>query len=329
MQLSRSSNELVMNKNLDEDAINSENDRQQNILPPLTNAIIQRAKEGLAAARDPEARESVRESLANAEAFTQGNPHKQVNGELRRLLIRTIIHSLFSVKVEYPERIPKVSAILAPNHLSHFDPFLILSEIPVHPFYYILGDARTLYNKWWKRRFLSLNGGTIPLERLWKEELAVIDGARKDRTDLIDLANAIDRDVPDGKSLQTLRRLERINQGILSQGKGLLIFPEGKLGSAEGELMPLKKGVAIYALRAGVPIVPVAIIGSKDLYFRKSITIRFGEPLVFPQYQRIKLSQVKTVLDALQAALIDLLPTNYQEPKGIKLWRNFLNQALC
>ncbi|XWK86119.1 MAG: lysophospholipid acyltransferase family protein [Phormidium sp.] len=318
-----------MNTSLDESSTTSENDDRQNFLPPLTDAIIQRAQEGLAAARDPEAKESVRESLANAEAMTQGNSHKQVNGELRRLLIITIIHSLFRVKVEYRELIPKVPAILAPNHLSHFDPFLILSEIPANPFYYILGDARTLYNKWWKRGFLSGNGGVIPLDRLWKEELAVIEGAEKDREDLVDLAQAIAKDVPDGKSLQKLRRLDRISQGILSGGNGILIFPEGKLGTAEGELLPLKKGVAIYALRAGVPIVPVAIIGSKDLYFRKPITLRFGKPLVFPQSQRPKSSQVQAVLDALQAALIDLLPQNYQEPKGIKLWRNFLNHALC
>ncbi|MFB2892572.1 lysophospholipid acyltransferase family protein [Aerosakkonemataceae cyanobacterium BLCC-F50] len=318
-----------MNTNLDESSNSYENDDRQNFLPLLTDGIIQRAQEGLAAARDLEAKESVEESLANAEAFVQGNSHKQVNGELRRLLIRTIIHSLFRVKVENRELIPQVSAILAPNHLSHFDPFLILSEIGANPFYYILGDARTLYNKWWKRGFLSWNGGTIPLDRLWKEELAVIEGAKKDRKDLIDLAQAIAKDVPDGKSLQKLRRLDRISQGILSGGNGILIFPEGKLGTAEGELLPLKKGVAIYALRAGVPIVPVAIIGSKDLYFRKPITLRFGKPLVFPQSLRPKSSQVQAVLDALQAALIDLLPQNYQEPQGIKLWRNFLNRALC
>lgn len=326
-----------MNTSLDEHSTTSENEPQPNFLPPLTDTIIQRAKEGLAAARDPEAIECVQESLANAEAIclqqadrnAQGNSHKQVNGELRRLLIRTIIHSLFRVKVEYSERIPKFPAILAPNHLSHFDPFLILSEIPANPFYYILGDARTLYNKWWKRRFLSLNGGTIPLDRLWKEELAVIEGAQKNRKDLTDLAQAIAQDVPDGKSLQKLRKLDRISQGILSCGNGMLIFPEGKLGTEEAKLMPLKKGVAIYALRAGVPIVPVGIIGSKDLYFRKQITLRFGEPLGFPQSQHPKSLQVQVVLDTLQAALTDLLPPVYQESNGIKLWRNFLNHALC
>ncbi|MGA9381801.1 MAG: lysophospholipid acyltransferase family protein [Phormidium sp.] len=247
-----------MDTSLDESSISSKNDRQQIFLPPVTDAIIQRAEEGLAAARDREAIASVEESLTNAEAISQGNSHKQLNGELRRLLIRTIIHSLFRVKVEYPERIPQVPAILAPNHLSHFDPFLILASIPANPFYYILGDARTLYNKWWKRVFLSLNGGVIPLDRLWKEELAVIEGVRKDREDLVGLADAIAQDVPNGKSLQTLRRLDRIIQGILSRGNGMLIFPEGKLGTAEGELMPLKKGVAIYALRGGVPIVFIA-----------------------------------------------------------------------
>lgn len=306
-----------------------DNDNQNIVLPPLTPSIIQRAKEGLAAARDAEANAIACESLKNAEAIAQGHSEKKVSGELRRFLIQTIIRTLFRVKVENPELIPKVPVILAPNHLSHFDPFLILSEIPANPYYYILGDARTLYNKWWKRQFLRFNGGTIPLDRLWKEEIAVIEGAKTHRRDLADLANAIERDVPNGSSIEALRRLDRIIQGIFARGDGIVIFPEGGLGTAEGKLrLPLKRGVAIYALRAGVPIVPVGIIGTKDLYFRKQLTLRFGEPLIFVRSKRPKPQEVQAVLDTLQAALIDLLPEDYREPDGVKLWRHFLNHML-
>lgn len=300
------------------------------LLPPLTPETIQRAREGLAASRDIQALRSIQESLDNAEIIAQGHAEKKASGEQRRYLIRAIIRTLFRVKVEYPERIPQVPAILAPNHLSHFDPFLILSEVPARPYYYILGDARTLYNKGWKRQFLSFNGGTIPLDRIWKEEMAVIEGAKADRQELADLAAAIEREVPTGSSIEALRRLDRIIQAILTRGDGILMFPEGRLGETEGQLrLPLKRGVAIYALRAGVPIVPVGIMGTQDVYFQKELTLRFGEPLIFPQSSRPKPRDVQAVLDSLQVALMELLPKDDSEPKGLKLWRDFLNHLLC
>ena len=141
-----------------------------------------------------------------------------------------------------------------------------------------------------------------------------------------DLANAIARDVPNGSSIEALRRLDRIIQGIFASENGMIIFPEGGLGITEGELrLPLKRGTAIYALRAGVPIVPVGIIGTQDLYFGKELTLRFGEPLVFPQCKRPKPQEVQAVLDALQVALMDLLPKDYREPPDLKFGRYFLN----
>lgn len=299
------------------------------VLPPLTPETIQRAREGLAAARDANALDTVRESLNNAEAIAQGGSDRRASGQVRRVCMRALIHTLFQVKVEYPERMPTKAAMLAPNHLSHIDPLLILSEVPAHPYYYIFGDARTLYNKWWKRLVLRLSGGTIPLERIWKEEVAVIEGAKAGRNDLTKLAAAIEREVPDGNSIETLRRLDRIVQGIFARGDGTIIFPEGKLGTVEGQLhLPLKRGAVIYALRAGVPIVPVAIIGTQNLYFRKEIALRFGNPLIFPKSSRPKPREVQAALDALQEAMMELLPKDYQEPDEPKLFRYFLNHML-
>lgn len=306
-----------------------ERDKLNIALPPLTAATVQRAKEGLAAARDRFSQDIKQKALENCEKIAETGQKNGISGEVRRLVLRSFIHSLFRVKVEYPERIPKVPAMLAPNHLSHFDPLIILAEIPANPFYYVLGDTRSLYNKGWKRFLLNLSQDTIPLDRLWKEEIAVIEGAKTDRPDLAELADAIESDVPNGSAIEALRRLDRIIQGIFNSGNGTIIFPEGGLGITEGELrLPLKRGTAIYALRAGVPIVPVGIIGTQDLYFRKEVTLRFGEPLVFARSKRPKPQEVQAVLNALQAALIDLLPDNYREPKGIKFGRYFLNHLL-
>lgn len=310
----------------DQLTLDSQEPAQKIVLPPLTAETIQRAKEGLAAAHELSANNLVYQALMSSEAIAEDRSDQKISGEQRRIVLRALIHTLFRVKVEYPERIPTTPALLAPNHLNHIDPFLLLSELPARPYYHILGDARTLYNKWWKRQLLHLAKGVIPLERLWSEELAVIEGAKQGVDELADLAAAIEHDIPHGGSIETLRRLDRIVQAMFARGDGILIFPEGGLGKVEGQLRPLKRGAVIYALRAGVPIVPVGIIGTQNLYFKKELTIRFGQPLIFPQSNRPKPREVQAVLDHLQAALIALLPQDYREPDEMKLLRGFLNR---
>ncbi|BAZ28263.1 putative acyltransferase [Cylindrospermum sp. NIES-4074] len=291
----------------------------------LSDAAIKRVQEGVAAAGDRTIRHTIETALSGLSA----NNQPRVNSRLRRCVLRSLIHSLFRVRVEHLERIPQEPAILAVNHLHHIDPLLLLAELPTQPYYHILGDARTLYNKWWKRLILGFAGGVIPLERIWKEELAVIAAAKAGQQDLLELATAIEKTVPTGGDIQTLRRIDRIVLGILARGDGMILFPEGRLGNTEGKLhLPLKRGTVIYALRAGVPIVPIALIGTYDLYLRKNLTIRVGEPLRFTPASIPKRQEVDTALQQLQQAMLSLLPTEYQEPTGPKLLRHFLNHML-
>ncbi|MEB3281906.1 MAG: 1-acyl-sn-glycerol-3-phosphate acyltransferase [Lyngbya sp.] len=307
----------------------SQSNTQPLILPPLTPETVKRARQGLEAARLLNAERIVEKSLHQTEVLIQEKSSLKLRSWIRWLCIRTVIRSLFRVKIEYGDRLPNTPVIIAPNHLSHIDPFLILSEIPYQPYYYILGDARSLYNKFWKRVFLRFSGGTIPIERIWKEEVAVLEAAKAGEEDLIELAAAIEQDVPKGNSIQSLRRLERIVQGVFAQEQGIIIFPEGRLGFQEGELfLPLKRGTVIYALKTGIPILPVGIIGTKNLYLYKELTIRLGQPLIFPQMNRPKPKDIQMALDSLQAAIVDLLPENYQEPDELKLFSNFLNHML-
>ena len=299
---------------------------QQESLPPITDAILKRAREGLRAARDRAVRRSSQAALKQAEAVAKGDIEPIVSGGLRRAVLRLLIHTLFNVKVEFPKRIPHGPTILAANHLNHIDPFLLLAETPSQPYYYILGDTRSLYNRWWKRQILGPSGGVIPLDRRWKEEIAAIVAAKSGRRDLVELADAIEQDVPSGSDIQSLRQIGRIVQGILTRGDGVILFPEGRLGTTEGHLhQPLKRGTVLYALRTGTPITPVTLIGTQDLYLRKTLTVRLGEPLYFRQSNRPKKTELDQALENLQAALIALLPKNYQEPKGLKLLRYCLN----
>lgn len=77
------------------------------------------------------------------------------------------------------------------------------------------------------------------------------------------------------------RAAERIRKGALS----VLIFPEGTR-SVDGNLLPFKEGAMLMAIKAGVPLVPIAFIGShsilpKNRLLPKSgtIIIRVGKPI--------------------------------------------------
>lgn len=294
--------------------------------PALTPAILNRAKEGLAAAQNSAVKASIQAALTELEQIVAGKPERRIQGKFRRWVLRWAIHLLFRVRLDFPEKVPHFPALIAANHLNHIDPFLLLAEVPDFPYYYILGDSRTLYNKWWKRQILGRSGGVIPIDRRWREELTVIAAAQEGDGELQELAAAIELHVPEASNVKLLRQLARIIQGIFARGDGIFLFPEGRLGQGEGQLqLPLKRGTALYALQAGVPIVPVALVGTQHLYWRKELRIRWGTPLFFSQVKRPSREEIDAVLVALEEALSHLLLTDYQEPKEVKLFSNFLN----
>ncbi|TVQ08040.1 MAG: 1-acyl-sn-glycerol-3-phosphate acyltransferase [Leptolyngbya sp. DLM2.Bin27] len=291
----------------------------------LTPEAIDRVREGVATAQQPAVRDCITQGLTELSAIAQGTADQRVSGRFRRWVMRRLIKSFFRVRIEHPEHIPTEPNVLTANHLNHLDPFLLLAFCPPHPYYYILGDARTLYNKRWKRWLLGWAGGVIPLERWWKEEMAVMTAADEGRDELKPLAEEIRDRVPNGSSIHQMRQIDRAVKALLARGDGIMLFPEGRLGEQEGQMHPLKRGTVLYAMRSGVPIYPVAIIGTKMLYFRKRLTLRFGPPLHVPHQPRPKRAAIDAAVIQLEQAFADLLPTHYQEPKGLKLFSKWLN----
>ncbi|AAP04924.1 lysophospholipid acyltransferase family protein [Chlamydia caviae] len=75
---------------------------------------------------------------------------------------------------------------------------------------------------------------------------------------------------------------------LFKKKKKLIIYPEGER-SPTGDLLPGKVGVGLIAIKARVPVVPVYIGGTYDIFNRhqkfpkiwKTVTCVFGTPLTF------------------------------------------------
>ncbi len=83
---------------------------------------------------------------------------------------------------------------------------------------------------------------------------------------------------------QSLPAIDRAAEALRA-GNSFLIFPEGTR-SRTGELLPFKKGGFIMAIKAGAPVVPVAIKGARDAMHKGSlvirpvtVTVRIGQPV--------------------------------------------------
>jgi 1-acyl-sn-glycerol-3-phosphate acyltransferase len=135
---------------------------------------------------------------------------------------------------------------MASNHQAWYDPALLIVALPPLPMVYSMARRDTVFNRAWKRAIVRRAGVFA---------IAPHDG----ELDLTGLASVYH---------------------ALSRGGRVLIFPEGRYSRGR-RLRPLKKGVAHFALQAGVPIVPIAIEGADRLQPGALITISVGTP-VYP-----------------------------------------------
>jgi 1-acyl-sn-glycerol-3-phosphate acyltransferase len=69
--------------------------------------------------------------------------------------------------------------------------------------------------------------------------------------------------------------VEKVTEA-LKAGQSFLIYPEGTR-SADGRLQEFKKGAVVMAIRAGVPIVPMACSGAHRVMEKGSLVIHPGE----------------------------------------------------
>jgi 1-acyl-sn-glycerol-3-phosphate acyltransferase len=108
---------------------------------------------------------------------------------------------------------------------------------------------------------------------------------------------AIDRQDP-RKALKSMNEAaERIRSGA-----SVLIFPEGTR-SEDGQLQPYKKGGFRLALKAGCDLIPIGIIGSRNIVPKGSlkfqpgtVSMNVGEPVSTGDYSKRNIDQLMTRL---------------------------------
>ncbi|MAJ19712.1 MAG: hypothetical protein CMF97_01300 [Candidatus Marinimicrobia bacterium] len=87
-----------------------------------------------------------------------------------------------------------------------------------------------------------------------------------------------------------VKSMNNLMDDIKKIPRSVAIFPEGTRTS-DGELLPFKKGAAIFAINTDIPVIPVAISGtyswSKKKLFdisKSVISFEFGEPITTENY---------------------------------------------
>jgi 1-acyl-sn-glycerol-3-phosphate acyltransferase len=120
----------------------------------------------------------------------------------------------------------------------------------------------------------------------------------------------LDRDTADFSAFRTA-------VDALNKGKAIGIAPEGTR-SMNAQLLEGKPGTALLALRAGVPIIPVAIIGTEDsvskmLRFKKPlITAEYGQVIPAPKLDRNnREGQLQQLTDEIMCQIAVMMPEKY------------------
>jgi 1-acyl-sn-glycerol-3-phosphate acyltransferase len=141
------------------------------------------------------------------------------------------------------------SYVITPNHVSYMDTPALLANVPLN------------------FRFLAKKGlFQVPFIGSHLEKAGHI---------------AVPLDDPRA----ALKVLSTAGKAMKERGQSMLVFPEGGR-SESGQMQPFKDGAAYLAIKGGVPVVPIAIVGIRDVLPMHSVhlkpgrvTLRIGDPI--------------------------------------------------
>jgi len=176
---------------------------------------------------------------------------------LLHLLFRTLFSLFFRWQVSGADKIPVTGGvIIAANHISLWDPPVIGAAITRQ--IHFMAKEQLFANTVFA--WLISRLGAFPVRRGMADRTAI-------RTAL----------------------------SLLEDGKVLGLFPEGTR-SKTGKLGRPEPGLAMLAVKAGVPVVPTAIIGTNNVFREGNLLpkfkIIFGKPLIFTRDNKDGLADI-------------------------------------
>jgi 1-acyl-sn-glycerol-3-phosphate acyltransferase len=207
---------------------------------------------------------------------------------LKHLLLGPMMRLTCRPQVRGAEHLPaQGGAILASNHLAVVDSFFLSLVVHRRVTFLAKGEYFTSpgVRGWLKRQFFSA-AGQVPIDR---SSASAAQGA-----------------------LDTGVRL-------LGEGHLLGIYPEGTR-SPDGRLYKGKTGVSRLALQAGVPVIPVAMVGTdkvnpigSKMWRPHQVEIRFGAPLDFSRYEGLAGDRFveRSMVDEIMYSLMELSGQEY------------------
>jgi 1-acyl-sn-glycerol-3-phosphate acyltransferase len=191
--------------------------------------------------------------------------------EVVRVATETVALLAYRARGYGSERVPNGPVILAPNHASFMDHFFAGAFIRRRVQFMGKSQLFKGIGAW-----VFSHGGVFPVRRGYQDEEAFITAFR-----------------------------------ILARGGAIVMYCEGgrsRSGTIADEARP---GIGRLALEAGVPVVPVAILGSyqvrnwKRLQFPK-VTVQYGEPFKFEVVQRSTREQQQEAADYILERIREL-----------------------
>jgi 1-acyl-sn-glycerol-3-phosphate acyltransferase len=221
----------------------------------------------------------------------EGTPEVGQLYTVAKAILRPLFGFTFRIHTRGLDNIPDTGgAIIAPNHTSVIDSFVVPASLPRRITY--VGKAE--YMDSWKTKYLFPALGMIPIDR------AGGDASKR----ALDAA-----------------------AGVLERGELFGIYPEGTR-TRDGRLHKGHTGVARLALRTGCPIIPVGIKGTKEMQppgapVAKPFSVcelNFGKPLDVTRYEgraddRLVLRQIT---DELMYEIRELCGAEYEDTYATK-----------
>jgi 1-acyl-sn-glycerol-3-phosphate acyltransferase len=169
--------------------------------------------------------------------------HETLLAKVVKKVGRSILWPLIKpVKIDFENIPPAGACILAPNHISNFDPVLVGLYMPRHAFFMAKSELfRNGFLRWFIRQW-----GAFPVERGQRDAWALQQAGR-----------------------------------VLQAGQMLCMFPEGTRSKNEAKLGKGKPGTAKLALEYNAPVLPTAIWGTHQIRpgQRTQVTVKIGRPL--------------------------------------------------